>query len=158
MQSFSLDKKDVIALNNSKCPGVTTVLSGTELGVLNNLSPSNLNLEDKKDIQMTLEAILSSVRALIFDGVELPLDFPTFILPDLVETFSDIGIVATDSADIEQIQNWVLDTLAECKGLDRSKIENLLRFDRRSWLDGEISVDVIRETEFDETKNSLYSI
>ncbi len=156
MQAIALDKRDIVALSDSPNPDVIRVLSSDELSAFTQLQPSNLHPDDKAEIQMTLENILSALRAHIFDGAELPAEFPELAIPITPsETSSEIGIVTAETADIEGIKAWVIATLATCNGVSEGVFQRTLEFEARGWFGGPISVRIIPQSEFEETKNSL---
>ncbi|MFA5948425.1 MAG: hypothetical protein WC806_05690 [Candidatus Gracilibacteria bacterium] len=152
MQVNPLENADILALRSNRFEGVVDVLSGGEVEVLESLDEFNLNPEDREEIKISLNKILFHVRRLIFEDIELPEEFTSCPLKtEFNENFNSIGIIVDGKVDIDQIREWVINTLG-------AKIEKMLEFghSKELFLDGgPIAVKIIQQSYVEEIRKSL---
>lgn len=139
MLDTSISKEKLVELARSSPEFVVALLQGYELGVMKKLQPGGIHPEDKKEIveAMPLSEIFRAVRNRVWKATPLPASFPQ-PLRSLADGMSDypqrdIGVVTENDADIEQVRAWLRGMLKETS----------IRFEQRSWCDGEASIEII---------------
>lgn len=161
MPGDRLDLNDILALKNNLPEGVVDILSAEELSILEKLDEENIHPDDKREIQMSLENILSSVRKNIFENIPLPTDFPFSLKPILDEfdkNSSNIGIVTKEEKpNIELIRNWIIKTLSNLNNLTEDQVQGMISLEPRTWFDGQVAVEIIPESTLKKTSKFLLS-
>ncbi|MDD5213543.1 MAG: hypothetical protein PHG82_03895 [Candidatus Gracilibacteria bacterium] len=150
-----LDKNDILILKNTKPSSVIDVLSDEELNILKKYEHSEI------EIKTPIDSILISVRNKIFKGIELPDDFPSYLLP-IGDNFNDysinIGIVLeNEETNINKIEEWIIDELSTHNNVAKNKVRDILRFKPRIWFDGPISVNIIYQRDIEKISKKQFS-
>ena len=139
MPKASIDQETVRALVQSSPPSILAILQRYEMEVMRKLQPGALHPEDARELAQSMPSgeIFQAVRDRVWKRVPLPAAFPQ-LLRSLTEALSgcpqsDIGVVTECGADIETVRAWL-----------REKLDELsIRFEQRSWCDGEASIEII---------------
>jgi len=157
MTGASLSKADVIALRDNRPSEILDILGEEELNALNMLMPRSLHIEDKKEIVMPLDEILSSIRKNIFENIDLPSTFPNMLknAGGFKENSSDIGIVIADNANLEKAKERMIDTLSIRNDITKQRVEQVLSFQPRMRFDGPIAVKFIPASKIEKVRDSL---
>ncbi len=150
-----LDKNDILILKNTKPSSVIDVLSDEELNILKKYEHSEI------EIKTPIDSILISVRNKIFKGIELPDDFPSYLLP-IWDNFNDysinIGIVLeNEETNINKIEEWIIDELSTHNNVAKNKVRDILRFKPRIWFDWPISVNIIYQRDIEKISKKQFS-